>query len=279
METSVCEPVTPFGAFTLPRHSTANTTRSIAPSGIASATHAISTSHWHAQGSILFSPPLLPLANTQQRQAPCPPLSPCSCWRPASSEHEQRRLQGAPCLSLSPPPSRSPVDLPRHSLCAASRRSTCLAPGRLLPRRCLQPRPTALLLVRPGGWSSGRQDTQRAGKSICPFSCVLTGACSSLGAVNLKPVVPGHVLVSPKRVVARFAELAPEEVADLWCACSTPCSWLTAAAPGAPLADSASMVLPPRLAGTTVSHAASVPAGAWPSAWAPPSSLTSAPSR
>lgn len=35
-------------------------------------------------------------------------------------------------------------------------------------------------------------------------------------AVNLKPVVPGHVLVSPKRVVARFAELAPEEVSDLW---------------------------------------------------------------
>ena len=31
-------------------------------------------------------------------------------------------------------------------------------------------------------------------------------------AVNLKPVVPGHVLVSPKRVVARFAELSPEEV-------------------------------------------------------------------
>ncbi|PSC73570.1 Bis(5 -adenosyl)-triphosphatase [Micractinium conductrix] len=35
--------------------------------------------------------------------------------------------------------------------------------------------------------------------------------------VNLKPVVPGHVLVSPKRVVARFAELSPEEVSDLWC--------------------------------------------------------------
>lgn len=35
-------------------------------------------------------------------------------------------------------------------------------------------------------------------------------------AVNLKPVVPGHVLLSPKRVVARFAELSPEEVADLW---------------------------------------------------------------
>lgn len=35
--------------------------------------------------------------------------------------------------------------------------------------------------------------------------------------VNLKPVVPGHVLVSPKRVVARFAELSAEEVSDLWC--------------------------------------------------------------
>ena len=32
-------------------------------------------------------------------------------------------------------------------------------------------------------------------------------------------VVPGHVLVSPKRVVARFAELSAEEVSDLWCAC------------------------------------------------------------
>jgi diadenosine tetraphosphate (Ap4A) HIT family hydrolase len=29
-------------------------------------------------------------------------------------------------------------------------------------------------------------------------------------------VVPGHVLISPKRVVARFSELSPEEVADLW---------------------------------------------------------------
>lgn len=30
------------------------------------------------------------------------------------------------------------------------------------------------------------------------------------------PQVPGHVLVSPKRVVARFRELSAEEVADLW---------------------------------------------------------------
>eukprot|EP00884_Botryococcus_braunii_P005971 jgi/Botrbrau1/15375/Bobra.43_2s0006.1 len=34
--------------------------------------------------------------------------------------------------------------------------------------------------------------------------------------VNLKPVVPGHVLVSPKRVAPRFADLNPDEVSDLW---------------------------------------------------------------
>lgn len=39
----------------------------------------------------------------------------------------------------------------------------------------------------------------------------------SFAFVNLKPIVPGHVLISPKRVVSRFAELTPEEVADIWC--------------------------------------------------------------
>jgi len=38
----------------------------------------------------------------------------------------------------------------------------------------------------------------------------------SLALVNLKPVLPGHVLVIPKRCVARFKDLAPAEVADLW---------------------------------------------------------------
>lgn len=38
----------------------------------------------------------------------------------------------------------------------------------------------------------------------------------SFAFVNLKPVVPGHVLISPKRVVFRFADLTPEEVSDLW---------------------------------------------------------------
>eukprot|EP00873_Tetraselmis_striata_P034961 jgi/Tetstr1/455225/TSEL_042073.t2 len=38
----------------------------------------------------------------------------------------------------------------------------------------------------------------------------------SFAFVNIRPLVPGHVLVSPMRIVARFSELRPEEVADLW---------------------------------------------------------------
>ncbi|KIW03178.1 uncharacterized protein PV09_05405 [Verruconis gallopava] len=38
----------------------------------------------------------------------------------------------------------------------------------------------------------------------------------SFAIVNLKPILPGHVLVSPRRVVARFADLTPDEVCDLF---------------------------------------------------------------
>lgn len=38
----------------------------------------------------------------------------------------------------------------------------------------------------------------------------------SFAFVNIKPIVPGHVLVVPKRVEPRFGGLSPEEVADLW---------------------------------------------------------------
>jgi bis(5'-adenosyl)-triphosphatase len=34
--------------------------------------------------------------------------------------------------------------------------------------------------------------------------------------VNLKPAVPGHVLVSPRRHVPRLADLTAEETCDLW---------------------------------------------------------------
>lgn len=34
--------------------------------------------------------------------------------------------------------------------------------------------------------------------------------------VNLRPVLPGHVLVVPKREVKRFADLTADEICDLW---------------------------------------------------------------
>ena len=37
-----------------------------------------------------------------------------------------------------------------------------------------------------------------------------------LGIVNLKPIVPGHVLIIPKRVCPRYKDLTPEEAADLF---------------------------------------------------------------
>ncbi|KAG2431368.1 hypothetical protein HYH02_013357 [Chlamydomonas schloesseri] len=49
-----------------------------------------------------------------------------------------------------------------------------------------------------------------------PGSHVFALTPLSYGFVNLKPVVPGHVLVSPLRHVKRFVDLTPEEVADLW---------------------------------------------------------------
>lgn len=36
------------------------------------------------------------------------------------------------------------------------------------------------------------------------------------GLVNLKPIVPGHVLLIPRRVVPRIADLEPAEVSDLF---------------------------------------------------------------
>ncbi|KAI8931194.1 hypothetical protein NX059_011544 [Plenodomus lindquistii] len=38
----------------------------------------------------------------------------------------------------------------------------------------------------------------------------------SFAIVNLKPLLPGHVLVSPRRIVPRFNDLSPTEVQDLF---------------------------------------------------------------
>eukprot|EP00617_Octactis_speculum_P004578 CAMPEP_0185774626 /NCGR_PEP_ID=MMETSP1174-20130828/79124_1 /TAXON_ID=35687 /ORGANISM="Dictyocha speculum, Strain CCMP1381" /LENGTH=136 /DNA_ID=CAMNT_0028461897 /DNA_START=1 /DNA_END=411 /DNA_ORIENTATION=+ len=38
----------------------------------------------------------------------------------------------------------------------------------------------------------------------------------SVGFVNLKPLVPGHVLVIPRRNVPKLVDLTEEELVDLW---------------------------------------------------------------
>ncbi|PLB47911.1 HIT-like protein, partial [Aspergillus steynii IBT 23096] len=38
----------------------------------------------------------------------------------------------------------------------------------------------------------------------------------TIALVNLKPILPGHVLVSPRRVVPRVADLTPSETSDLF---------------------------------------------------------------
>ncbi|EIW69071.1 hypothetical protein TREMEDRAFT_31446, partial [Tremella mesenterica DSM 1558] len=39
---------------------------------------------------------------------------------------------------------------------------------------------------------------------------------SSVGIVNLKPLLPGHVLLIPRRIVPRLADLRSDEVIDLF---------------------------------------------------------------
>lgn len=39
---------------------------------------------------------------------------------------------------------------------------------------------------------------------------------TAFGVVNLKPILPGHVLVIPRRVVPRLADLKPDEVSGLF---------------------------------------------------------------
>ena len=44
----------------------------------------------------------------------------------------------------------------------------------------------------------------------------ITPSQRTFALVNLKPLLPGHVLVSPVRVVPRFSQLSPEETTDLF---------------------------------------------------------------
>ena len=53
---------------------------------------------------------------------------------------------------------------------------------------------------------------------ICNLKCleVFHVTLYSFALVNLKPLLPGHVLVSPRRVTPRFSDLSQAEVTDLF---------------------------------------------------------------
>lgn len=57
---------------------------------------------------------------------------------------------------------------------------------------------------------------QRFGKNILNATDIFVKTPLSIGFVNLKPILPGHVLVSPKRVVPRLADMTKDEVTDLF---------------------------------------------------------------
>lgn len=63
---------------------------------------------------------------------------------------------------------------------------------------------------------SALHDGMKFGPIDIPASQIFTETSLSVGLVNLKPVVPGHVLVVSKRVVPRFHDLSAEETSDLW---------------------------------------------------------------
>lgn len=47
-------------------------------------------------------------------------------------------------------------------------------------------------------------------------SQVFYQSSKSFGLVNLKPILPGHVMVCPKRVVSRLNQLEPDEAIDFY---------------------------------------------------------------
>ncbi|KAI9312117.1 fragile histidine triad protein [Dichotomocladium elegans] len=59
------------------------------------------------------------------------------------------------------------------------------------------------------------------GPHVIPESQVFYKSKFCIGLVNLKPIVPGHVLIVSRRNVPRVKDLRPEEVADIMISAQT----------------------------------------------------------
>ena len=61
-----------------------------------------------------------------------------------------------------------------------------------------------------------KYEDMRFGKFAIPKTIVFRKSKTSAAFVNLRPIVPGHVLVMPNRIVPHLEDLSNEEYADLW---------------------------------------------------------------
>ncbi|XP_052822841.1 deaminated glutathione amidase isoform X2 [Octopus bimaculoides] len=61
------------------------------------------------------------------------------------------------------------------------------------------------------------QETYKFGHIDIPSTQVFLNTPFSFAFVNIKPVLPGHVLICPKPVVSSFSEVSDEHTSDLWC--------------------------------------------------------------
>jgi bis(5'-adenosyl)-triphosphatase len=59
-------------------------------------------------------------------------------------------------------------------------------------------------------------DSMRFGRFKIPSSHIFYQTKLSAAFVNLRPIVPGHVLIMPQRIVARMEDLSEDEYLDMW---------------------------------------------------------------
>ncbi|CAN6463755.1 unnamed protein product [Victoria cruziana] len=92
--------------------------------------------------------------------------------------------------------------------------------GRLLPFFHCGPRRHRFRVISMSPQHQRQQEPEvyRFGENIIDKRQVFFSTDLSFALVNIRPVVPGHVLVAPKRLAKRFVDLTAEETADLWVA-------------------------------------------------------------
>jgi bis(5'-adenosyl)-triphosphatase len=83
-------------------------------------------------------------------------------------------------------------------------------------RNTIPPSNPASPLLHMSANPSTDTDNMHFGKFVISSSHIFYRSPLSAAFVNLRPIVPGHVLVVPRRIVARMEDLTNDEYIDLW---------------------------------------------------------------